>query len=205
MGPHGGMHRLNARAQVIAHTILAQTLNIFGVTIKRDYAARGSDKARGTECEGSQVRTDVVDDIAGVDDRGDDTLDFGLVLAAPEAGFLRYTQAHPQSQRETGLHLDPGRAARQSATLDEILSLVEPGLPLRPTAKHRVDNTLLEREVGAIHNEVQGVQGSWTRSKECVVHHSECTAAIGWKAKGRRTHGNCASSLQDEIVTRRTG
>ena len=144
------MHFLNARAQVIAHTIFAQTLDIFGITVKRHYAARGSNKARGTECEGSQVRTHVVDDIAGVDHRGDGTLDFGLVLAAPEAGFLRDTQAHPQSQRETGLHLDPGCAAGQSVTLDEILGVVESGLPLRPTAKHRVDNPLLEREVGAI-------------------------------------------------------
>src|SRR5271154_653867 len=121
MGPHRGMHRLNARSQVIAHTVFARALDIFGITVKRHDAARRSDQARNTEREGSQVRTYVVDDVAGVDHRGDGTLDFGLVLAPPEAGLLRDTQAHPQSQRETGLYLDPGCAAGQNGTLDEIL------------------------------------------------------------------------------------
>src|ERR1700720_57994 len=144
------MHRLNARAQVIPQAIFAQTLDIFGIAIEGHHAAGRSDKSGGTESKRSQVRAHVIHDIAGMDRRGDDILHAWFMFAAPEACFLGNTQTHPETAREAGLHLKPGHAAGQSASLDESLRVVEPGLRFRPIAKDRGEYSFFEDEIRAI-------------------------------------------------------
>ena len=98
------------------------------------------------------MRAHVVHDIAGTDYRGDGTLYAGFMFAAPETCFFRNTQMHPEPAREARLHLKPSGAAWQDLSPDEILGVVQPGLPLWPTTRHRGDDTYLENEISAINN-----------------------------------------------------
>jgi hypothetical protein len=190
---------------VISLTVFAEALDVFGITIKRHYPAERAYESRCPECERSQVRAHVVDHIAGSDHRGDGILYAGFVLTTPETGFLRDTQAHPESLRKTGLDLHPGGSAPQSATLDELLSGVELDLCVRPTTKRRGDDTLLEGEISAIDEEVEKVQGSRDAQKNADAS-SECTAAIEQKAKRKdkkalEAPGECGAFRRWEGMT----
>lgn len=133
------------------------------------------------------MRAHVVDHITWTDHRGDGALYAGFVLTAPEAGFLRDTQAHPEPLRKTGLNLHPGGSAPQSAALDKLLRVVELGLCLWPTTKRRDDDALLESEISAIDEKVEKIQGGRDAQKNADAS-SECTAAIEQKAKRRERH-----------------
>ena len=60
---------------------------------------------------------------------------YWLTIAAPEDGFLRDQEVHPQSLGKARLHLYPGPTAREGTTLDEIFRVVEADLGLGATVK----------------------------------------------------------------------
>src|ERR1700747_2157794 len=120
---------------MISLAIFTQAQNVLGFTIESNHAPRRSYKSRRTECVRAEMCTDVIDYVTQLDHCRDGILDVELVLTAPKTGLRRNAKGTPEALREAGLHLHPGRAARERAAAHEILRIEERNFRFRPPAK----------------------------------------------------------------------
>src|SRR5262249_9021676 len=100
---------------------------------------------------------DVVDDVAARDERRNSRHHIEFMLAAPEAGFLRYAKVHPQSLRRAGLYLHPLGATTENAAAKEVFCRGKTTSCGRPAEHGSVEYRPLQCNVQAVDKNIGGV------------------------------------------------